>query len=148
MKVKIVKEVKRSDGLWRFACGDVFVLKLFCIFFAQICIMLVGWGELRMQFTPLDCPSTNPAFTCSVRRKLGGLILCFFVVTNLCIFATFLHKFASCLRRVTDAVHACDSTWLAEHASFHMICQTEGGWAAVSHLEGASKLFWDVFHHL
>ena len=23
MKVKIVKEVKRSDGLWRFACGDV-----------------------------------------------------------------------------------------------------------------------------
>ena len=27
MKVKIVKEVKRSDGLWRFACGDVFILK-------------------------------------------------------------------------------------------------------------------------
>ena len=25
MKVEIVKEVKRSDGLWRFACGDVFV---------------------------------------------------------------------------------------------------------------------------
>ena len=25
MKVKIVKEVKRSDGLWRFACGDVFI---------------------------------------------------------------------------------------------------------------------------
>ena len=24
MKVKIVKEVKRSDSLWRFACGDVF----------------------------------------------------------------------------------------------------------------------------
>ena len=24
MKVIIVKEVKRSDGLWRFACGDVF----------------------------------------------------------------------------------------------------------------------------
>ena len=24
MKVEIVKEVKRSDGLWRFACGDVF----------------------------------------------------------------------------------------------------------------------------
>ena len=24
IKVKIVKEVKRSDGLWRFACGDVF----------------------------------------------------------------------------------------------------------------------------
>ena len=24
MKVKIVKEVKRSGGLWRFACGDVF----------------------------------------------------------------------------------------------------------------------------
>ena len=24
MKVRIVKEVKRSDGLWRFACGDVF----------------------------------------------------------------------------------------------------------------------------
>ena len=24
MKVKIVKEVKKSDGLWRFACGDVF----------------------------------------------------------------------------------------------------------------------------
>ena len=23
MKLKIVKEVKRSDGLWRFACGDV-----------------------------------------------------------------------------------------------------------------------------
>ena len=23
MKVKIVQEVKRSDGLWRFACGDV-----------------------------------------------------------------------------------------------------------------------------
>ena len=22
-EVKIVKEVKRSDGLWRFACGDV-----------------------------------------------------------------------------------------------------------------------------
>ena len=26
MKVKTVKEVKRSDGLWRFACGDVFSL--------------------------------------------------------------------------------------------------------------------------
>ena len=25
MKVRIVKEVKRSDGLWRFACGDVFL---------------------------------------------------------------------------------------------------------------------------
>ena len=25
MKVKIVKEVKKSDGLWRFACGDVLV---------------------------------------------------------------------------------------------------------------------------
>ena len=24
MKFEIVKEVKRSDGLWRFACGDVF----------------------------------------------------------------------------------------------------------------------------
>ena len=24
MKVKIVKEVKRSDDLWRFACGDVY----------------------------------------------------------------------------------------------------------------------------
>ena len=23
MKVEIVKEVKMSDGLWRFACGDV-----------------------------------------------------------------------------------------------------------------------------
>ena len=28
MKVEIVKEVKRSDGLWRFACGDVFDLLL------------------------------------------------------------------------------------------------------------------------
>ena len=28
MKVKIVKKVKRSDGLWRFACGDVFTLAL------------------------------------------------------------------------------------------------------------------------
>ena len=27
MKVKIVKEVKRSDGLWRFACGDVFLFR-------------------------------------------------------------------------------------------------------------------------
>ena len=26
MKVRIVKEVKRSDGLWRFACGDVFYI--------------------------------------------------------------------------------------------------------------------------
>ena len=31
MKVKIVKEMKRSDGLWRFACGDVFTI--------------VRWGE-------------------------------------------------------------------------------------------------------
>ena len=28
MKVRIVKEVKRSDGLWRFACGDVFAFPL------------------------------------------------------------------------------------------------------------------------
>ena len=28
MKVRIVKEVKRSDGLWRFACGDVYHLHL------------------------------------------------------------------------------------------------------------------------
>ena len=28
MKVNIDKEVKRSDGLWRFACGDVFTLSL------------------------------------------------------------------------------------------------------------------------
>ena len=27
MKVRIVKEVKKSDGLWRFACGDVFRLR-------------------------------------------------------------------------------------------------------------------------
>ena len=26
LKVKIDKEVKRSDGLWRFACGDVYNL--------------------------------------------------------------------------------------------------------------------------
>ena len=26
-EVRIVKEVMRSDGLWRFACGDVFVFK-------------------------------------------------------------------------------------------------------------------------
>ena len=25
MKVKIVKKVKRSDSLWRFACGDVYI---------------------------------------------------------------------------------------------------------------------------
>ena len=24
MKVEIVEEVERSDGLWRFACGDVY----------------------------------------------------------------------------------------------------------------------------
>ena len=28
MKFEIVKGVKRSDGLWRFACGDVFSLSL------------------------------------------------------------------------------------------------------------------------
>ena len=28
MKVKIVKEVKRSDGLWRFACGDVLLYQI------------------------------------------------------------------------------------------------------------------------
>ena len=39
MKVKIVKEVKRSDGLWRFACGDVFLF-LFLNFFVR------GWSEL------------------------------------------------------------------------------------------------------
>ena len=32
MKVKIVKEVKRSDGLWRFACGDVLTF-LHSVFF-------------------------------------------------------------------------------------------------------------------
>ena len=26
MEVKIVKEVKRRDGLWRFACGDVWLV--------------------------------------------------------------------------------------------------------------------------
>ena len=30
MKVRIVKEVKMSDGLWRFACGDVFIRSLHC----------------------------------------------------------------------------------------------------------------------
>ena len=30
MKVEIVKEVKRSDGLWRFACGDVLHLNMHC----------------------------------------------------------------------------------------------------------------------
>ena len=36
-KVKIVEEVKRSDGLWRFACGDVFVASFFIapFFFAS-----------------------------------------------------------------------------------------------------------------
>ena len=29
MKVKSVKEVKRSDVLWRFACGDVLALHSF-----------------------------------------------------------------------------------------------------------------------
>ena len=28
MKVKIVKEVKKSDGLWRFACGDVSIWEI------------------------------------------------------------------------------------------------------------------------
>jgi len=33
MKVKIVNEVKRSDGSWRFACGDVLSLSLFVVWF-------------------------------------------------------------------------------------------------------------------
>ena len=32
MKVRIVKEVKRSDGLWRFACGDVFLKNSYASF--------------------------------------------------------------------------------------------------------------------
>ena len=38
MKVRIVKEVKRSDGLWRFACGDV--LFIICSFMLRLVICL------------------------------------------------------------------------------------------------------------
>ena len=46
MKVRIVKEVKRSDDLWRFACGDVFL--------SPICNLKV-WKSL----TPLSTPNTS-----------------------------------------------------------------------------------------
>ena len=36
MKVIIVKEVKRSDGLWRFACGDVLYLLEMFVFFNSL----------------------------------------------------------------------------------------------------------------
>ena len=52
MKVNIVKEVKRSDGLWRFACGDVF----FCYVFVVPMVLTIqepcyaGWdGQLAKE---------------------------------------------------------------------------------------------------
>ena len=43
MKVKIVKEVKRSDVLWRFACGDVLII--FSFFFLALLIKCDIKGE-------------------------------------------------------------------------------------------------------
>ena len=39
-EVKIAKEVKRSDGLWRFACGDVFNYNCYCDRFYLIWYLL------------------------------------------------------------------------------------------------------------
>ena len=43
MKGKMVKEVKRSDGLWRFACGDVFKTN----FTQKICLWLIFLQQCR-----------------------------------------------------------------------------------------------------
>ena len=48
MKFKIVKEVKRSDVLWRFACGDVFMLLLYC-WWQKVLLAI----NLRMRMIPL-----------------------------------------------------------------------------------------------
>ena len=62
MKVKIVQEVKRSDGLWRFACGDVWSLN-------KVLRLLFGF-----LFSFLE---NSPEFILAVgrsrrRRLLGG----------------------------------------------------------------------------
>ena len=43
-EVEIDKEVKRSDGLWQFACGDVFL----AIFETQ------GWGGIKGMASSAD----------------------------------------------------------------------------------------------
>ena len=52
MKVLIVKEVKRSDGLWRFACGDVLLI-IYCLLIISFfqffcCFLFIGWGFSTM----------------------------------------------------------------------------------------------------
>ena len=59
MKVRMVKEVKRSDGLWRFACGDV--LGLTCIFWVfrriyfRILCIFPSFAELYVFFSGFQC---------------------------------------------------------------------------------------------
>ena len=48
MKVKIVKEVKRSDGLWRFACGDV----LYVFYVVYVVIIIIGTSAFPLQAVP------------------------------------------------------------------------------------------------
>ena len=50
MKVKMVKEVKRSDGLRRFACGDVSLLQGPC-----------GIPTWELAIRDLLCPKTSPS---------------------------------------------------------------------------------------
>ena len=48
MKVNIVKEVKRSDGLWRFACGDV----LYVFYVVYVVIIIIGTSAFPLQAVP------------------------------------------------------------------------------------------------
>ena len=63
MKVKIVKEVKRSDGLWRFACGDVFTLiSIDTIELVLVIILYQGacLAQKNLHFASTDIsPTTN-----------------------------------------------------------------------------------------
>ena len=82
MKVKIVKEVKRSDGLWRFACGDVFSNSWYLGWprgetAVQRSIVIFGCGQcLWIQRTARTTGSrhTNDIFCFQLRTFSDGLL--------------------------------------------------------------------------
>ena len=52
MKVRIVKEVKRSDGLWRFACGDVCIWNWVMLFLAaSLAPLILATALIAILFT-------------------------------------------------------------------------------------------------
>ena len=75
MKVKIVKEGKRSDGLWRFACGDVFSgqpMGHIILLMILILIDMFEWNQLSQRCSNICSFANMTLVFAGVDSKVHG----------------------------------------------------------------------------